>query len=153
MRREECQFIIRYNPAMSFDGLNKTQKAILLAGLAIFIVGLGMYAFLGLYFRYWADDWCYNADFRNLGFLETLRGYAYNVTYTPSRYSVTILAGMFYPLGVFGLQILIPLSLLLCTWGLFWLFYYISSFSVFFVSMSHVVLFSDTIDYFTIYII
>ncbi|MCI0554611.1 MAG: hypothetical protein L0287_26985 [Anaerolineae bacterium] len=137
---------------MLFNALNKTQKSLLLAALAIFIVGLGLFAYLGVYFRYWADDWCYNADFRNLGFLETLRGYVYNVTYTPSRYSVTILAGLFYPLGVFGLQILIPLSLLLWTWGLARLFKNISALSSFSLSTLQATLLSCIIVYFSIYL-
>ena len=130
----------------------KFQKSALPLGLAIFLIGLGLYAYLGFYFRYWADDWCYNADFRNLGFLETLRGYTYNVTYTPSRYSVTILAGLFYPLGVFGLQILIPLSLLLWAWGLVRLFRNISSISGFPFSTPQAILFSILIVYFSIYL-
>ncbi len=120
--------------------------------LTIFLVGLGMFAYLGVYFRYWADDWCYNADFRNLGFLETLRGYVYNVTYTPSRYSVTILAGLFYPLRVFGLQILLPLSLLLWTWGLVRLFLNLSSLSTFPLSTFQATLLSLVIVYFSIYL-
>jgi len=152
MTGEECQFNIRYNPAMSFDRLDKTQKATLLAGLAVFVVGLGMYAYLGLYFRYWADDWCYNADFRNLGFFETLRGYSYNVTYTPSRYSVTILAGLFYPLGVFGLQLLVPLSLLLWTWGLIRLFKNVSAISGFSISTAKALLLAAMIVYHSVHL-
>src|SRR5215510_15655195 len=135
---------------MSFDGLNKTQKITLLVGLAVFVFGLGVYAYLGVYFRYWADDWCYNADFKHLGFLETLRGYAYNVTYTPSRYSVTILAGLFYPLGVFGLQILVPLSLLLWTWGLVRLFRNISSISGYSLLTAQAILLAAMIVYFSV---
>ncbi len=120
--------------------------------LAVFLIGLGLFAYLGLYFRYWADDWCYNADFRNLGFFQTLHGYVDNVTYTPSRYSVTILAGLFYPLGVFGLQLLIPISLLLWTWGLVRLFVNISSLSSYPLSTFHAVLLSCIIVYFSIYL-
>ena len=75
---------------MSFDFM----KFAFVAGLVLFLAGVGLFAYLGYYNRYWADDWCYNADFKNLGFLETVAGYAYNVTYTPSRYSVTIFAGL-----------------------------------------------------------
>lgn len=130
----------------------KIQKTAEYLGLAIFFAGLAVYAYLGIYFRYWADDWCYNADFRNLGFLETLRGYAYNVTYTPSRYSVTILAGLFYPLGVFGLQILLPLSLLLWTWGLARLFLNLSALSTFPLSTFQATLLSAIIVYFSLYL-
>mgnify|MGYP007118497693 CR=1 FL=1 len=140
--------LIRYNlPAMRFD-----QKRFSYLPLAIFLIGLGVFAYLGIYFRYWADDWCYNADFRNLGFFETLRGYIYNVTYTPSRYSVTILAGLFYPLGVFGLQILLPLSLLLWTWGLVRLFLNLSALSTFPLSTFQATLLSLIIVYFSIYL-
>lgn len=132
---------------MRFD-----RKYISYIPLAIFLIGLAIFAYLGVYFRYWADDWCYNADFRNLGFLETLRGYVYNVTYTPSRYSVTILAGLFYPLGVFGLQILLPLSLLLWTWGLVRLFLNLSSLSTFPLSTFQATLLSLIIVYFSIYL-
>ncbi|HRQ32020.1 MAG TPA: hypothetical protein PLM89_02820, partial [Anaerolineales bacterium] len=118
----------------------------------VFLVGMGMFAYLGVYFRYWADDWCYNADFRNLGFLETLRGYLYNVTYTPSRYSVTILAGLFYPLGVLGLQLLLPLSLLLWAWGLVRLFLNLSSLSTYPLSTFQATLLSIVIIYFTVYL-
>jgi hypothetical protein len=81
-----------------------------------------------------------------------LRGYAYNVTYTPSRYSVTILAGLFYPFGILGLQLLIPLSLLLWTWGLVRLFVNISSLSSYPLSTFHAVLLSCIIVYFSIYL-
>lgn len=130
----------------------KIQKTALYLGLAIFFTGLAIYAYLGVYFRYWADDWCYNADFRNLGFLETLRGYVYNVTYTPSRYSVTILAGLFYPLGVLGLQLLLPLSLLLWTWGLVRLFLNLSVISTYPLSTFQATLLSLIIVYFSIYL-
>ncbi len=137
---------------MFLDKFNKAQKSSSLAALAIFIGGLGMFAYLGVFFRYWADDWCYNADFRNLGFLETLRGYAYNVTYTPSRYSVTILAGLFYPLGVLGLQLLVPLSLLLWTLGLVRLFKNISFLLGYLLSTFQAILLSLIIVYFSIYL-
>lgn len=146
--REECQFNIRYNPPV----MRLEKKHLAFIPLAVFLMGLGVYAYLGIYFRYWADDWCYNADFRNLGFLETLRGYSYNVTYTPSRYSVTILAGLFYPLGVFGLQLLVPLSLLLWTGGLVRLSRSVSALSGFSLPTPQATLLSFVIIYFTIYL-
>ncbi len=134
---------------MNFE---RGQRFVSYFGLVVFLIGLGVFAYLGIYFRYWADDWCYNADFRNLGFLETLRGYVYNVTYTPSRYSVTILAGLFYPLGVFGLQLLIPLSLLLWTWGLARLIKNLSIISGFSLSTLQATLLSCVIVYFSVYL-
>ena len=70
------------------------KRFVFVVGFIVILAGVGLYIYLGYFTRYWADDWCYNADFRNLGFLETVAGYAYNVTYTPSRYSVTIFAGL-----------------------------------------------------------
>jgi hypothetical protein len=99
------------------------KKIALIVGLVIFLAGLGLFAYLGLYNRYWADDWCYNADFKNLGFLETVRGYAYNVTYTPSRYSVTVFAGLLQAFGTLGVQWMTPLTVLFWVAGLAWLFY------------------------------
>lgn len=64
-------------------------------------------AYLGVYNRFWADDWCYNRDFDNLGIIgtintyfntgeEALRGYSVN------RYSLTLVSGLLYSLGIFG---------------------------------------------------
>ena len=50
-----------------------SKKFALIVGLVIFLAGVSLFAYLGYYNRTWADDWCYNADFRNLGFLETIR--------------------------------------------------------------------------------
>ncbi len=99
------------------------KKNALVVGLALFLAGLGLFAYLGYYNRYWADDWCYNADFKNLGFLETLGGYAYNVTYTPSRYSVTIFAGLIQAFGTLGMQLMTPLTIIFWVAGLAYLFY------------------------------
>jgi drug/metabolite transporter (DMT)-like permease len=72
----------------------KFKQSLLVLGVALLLGGLLLFAYLSVYNRHWADDWCYNADFRNKGFLDTVAGYAYDVTYTPSRYSVTIFAGL-----------------------------------------------------------
>jgi hypothetical protein len=99
------------------------QKLILALGLAILLGGLFFYIHLGSYNRHWADDWCYNADLRNKGFLETLNGYFYDTTYTPSRYSVTIFTGLLQTFDVAGAQALTPLTLLAWVAGLLWMFW------------------------------
>lgn len=96
------------------------QRLILLLGLAVMLGGLLLFIHLSLYNRYWADDWCYNADLRNKGFLETLNGYFYDTTYTPSRYSVTIFAGLLQIFGVAGVQWMTPLTLIFWFAGLLW---------------------------------
>ena len=65
--------------------MEKIKNAIPIAGLVLFLTGLGLFAYLGIYNRYWADDWCYNADFRELGFFGTLKGYTYITTYASNR--------------------------------------------------------------------
>ena len=101
---------------------SKVKKIIPVIGLIILVGGLGLFTFLSYYNRYWADDWCYNADLRNKGFMETLRGYFYDTTYTPSRYSVTIFAGLLQAFEVLGVQWMTPLTILFWVVGLFFIF-------------------------------
>jgi hypothetical protein len=133
---------------MSFD----FKKFSLIAGLALFLAGVGLFAYLGIYNRTWADDWCYNADFKNLGFLDTVRGYAYNVTYTPSRYSVTIFAGLIDSFGIFGTQVMTPVTVIFWVAGLACLFYNLALLAGYRLSKWFVILISATIVYFSIYL-
>ena len=104
----------------------KFKNFTLIVGLLIFLAGVGLFAYLGYYNRYWADDWCYNADFKNMGFIETVRGYSYNTTYTPSRYSVTIFAGLIQAFETLGMQLMSPLTIIFWVTGLIFLFYNIT---------------------------
>jgi len=128
------------------------KKVSLLVGLVVFLVGVGLFAYLGYYNRYWADDWCYNADFRTLGFMETVRGYAYNVTYTPSRYSVTIFAGLLQVFRTLGVQWMTPLTILFWVAGLAFLFYNFAWIAGSRLSKWLAVLVAGTIVYFSIYL-
>src|SRR5262245_32451248 len=101
---------------------SKFKKTVLTLGTAVLLGGLFLFVYLSIYNRYWADDWCYNADFHNKGFLQTVAGYAYDVTYTPSRYSVTIFAGLLQAFEVSGVQWMTPLTILFWVTGLIWLF-------------------------------
>ncbi|MBN1451340.1 MAG: hypothetical protein JW963_10030 [Anaerolineales bacterium] len=121
-------------------------------GLVLFLAGVGLFAYLGYFNRDWADDWCYNADFKNLGFLETVAGYAYNVTYTPSRYSVTIFAGLLYAFGTLGTQLMTPLTIIFWVAGLAYLFYNLAGMAGCRLSRWLVVLVSAVIVYFSIYL-
>src|SRR5215204_5944093 len=113
-------------------------------GLLIFVAGVGLFVYLGVYNRYWADDWCYNADLRNKGFIESVAGYAYDVTYTPSRYSVTIFAGLIQAFEVTGVQLMTPLTIIFWVAGLVYLFYNIATMAGYKISTSSVVLISSS---------
>jgi hypothetical protein len=116
------------------------------------LAGLALFAYLGYFNRDWADDWCYNADFKNLGFLETVAGYAYNVTYTPSRYSVTIFAGLIYAFGTLGLQLMTPLTIILWVAGLTYLFSNFAYMAGYRLSKWLALLAAAVIVYFSIYL-
>ena len=133
---------------MSFD----FKKFALVIGIILALAGVGLFAYLGYFNRDWADDWCYNADFKNLGFLETVAGYAYNVTYTPSRYSVTIFAGLIYAFGTLGIQLMTPMTVICWVAGLAYLFYNLAYMAGHRLSKWLVVLVASTIVYFSIYL-
>jgi hypothetical protein len=120
--------------------------------LIVFLAGVGLFIYLGVYNRYWADDWCYNADFRNKGFIESVKGYSYDVTYTPSRYSVTIFAGLIQAFQVLGVQLMTPLTILFWVAGLFYLFHNISLLTGYRLSKITITTFSLLIVYFSIYL-
>ncbi len=96
-----------------------TQRGLLWGLLIVLALGLAWFAFLGIYNRSYADDWCYNADFKELGLSQTLAGYSSTTTYSASRFSLTLFAGLFYPLGIPGLQILTSLIVLALSFGLY----------------------------------
>jgi hypothetical protein len=128
------------------------KKFVLVVGLILALAGVGLFAYLGYFNRDWADDWCYNADFKNLGFFETLGGYAHDVTYTPSRYSVTIFAGVLYVFGKLGLQLMTPLTIIFWVAGLAWLFYNVANMTGYPLSKWLVILAASVIVYFSIYL-
>jgi len=139
----------------SFGKIKLNQLAVLL-GIVVPLVGLALLAYIGIYNRFWGDDWCYNFDFKTLGiggtlntyFMtghEALRGYANN------RYSLTLVSGLLYLTGIFGAKI--TASLVIASWliGLTWIFSNLSK--IFGInSKSAVILSAATILYFTLYI-
>jgi len=130
----------------------KAKQIVPFIGLVIFLAGVGLFVYLGVYNRYWADDWCYNADFRNKGFIETVAGYSYDVTYTPSRYSVTIFAGLIQAFEVLGVQLMTPLTIVFWVAGLIYLLYNVSRITGYQLSKTTVGLFSALVVYFSIYL-
>lgn len=131
------------------------QLAVLL-GIGAPLIGLALLAYMGIYNRFWGDDWCYNFDFKTLGIggtlntyfmtgREALRGYANN------RYSLTLVSGLLYLTGIFGAKI--TASLVIASWliGLTWTISNVSN--IFEIkSISAVFLGAATILYFTLYI-
>lgn len=128
------------------------KKLVFVVGLLTALAGVGLFAYLGTFNRYWADDWCYNADFKNLGFIETVRGYVYNVTYTPSRYSVTIFAGLIQAFETLGTQLMTPLTVIFWVAGLAYLFYNVARMAGCQLSKGLVVMAAAVIVYFSIYL-
>ena len=91
----------------------------------IVLVGLGLLAYLGFYNRYWAEDYCYNRDFKDLGVLKSIgtyfaQGEDAKRGYSTNRYSLTLISGLFYLAGLFGTQIQASVIILLWLAGLFW---------------------------------
>jgi hypothetical protein len=96
---------------------NQAHRVILWTLVIFLAVGLAYFAYLGTYNRSYADDWCYNADYAQLGLKETLAGYSFNTTYSASRFSSTIFGGIFFYLGIPGLQVITLFVLAALTWG------------------------------------
>lgn len=134
----------------------KLNELAVLLGIGVSLAGLALLAYIGIYNRFWGDDWCYNFDFKTLGiggalntyFMtghEALRGYANN------RYSLTLISGLLYLTGIFGAKI--TASLVIASWfiGLAWTFSNLSKiFGIH--SKSAVILSAATILYSTLYI-
>ena len=102
----------------------KINLSIVFLCLAVATVGLAVFAYLGFYNRYWADDWCYNDDFKHQGIIQSIGTYFDGENphrgYPPNRYSFTIISGLLYLPGIFGTQILATLTILLWVVALVW---------------------------------
>ncbi len=93
--------------------------------ILIVVSGLVMLAYLGFYNRYWADDWCYNDDLKHQGIVKAVGNYLATADdadrgYSTNRYSLTLIAGVLYLLGIFGTQILATLTIVLWVIALLW---------------------------------
>lgn len=107
---------------MNGIGQNRLNQAIIITTTSLCLLGLALFSYLGVFNRYWADDWCYNADLKDLGFSGALVGYGYITTYAANRYSLTLFSGGLYPFGVAGLQAMTFLVIALWLGGLVWSF-------------------------------
>ncbi len=94
-----------------------------LLGNLVVLAGLALLAYLGFYNRYWADDWCYSADARNLGTIPATLQYfgTFEPGYSTNRYSLTFLSTLTEnTLGMFGNQMIATLTIAFWLGGLFW---------------------------------
>lgn len=98
-------------------------------GNIILFAGLAFMAYLGFYNRYWADDWCYSADARNMGTMNATLQYfnTEGTGYSSNRYSLTFFSAVTENiLGMFGNQIFATLTIVLWLFGITWTLHNIS---------------------------
>jgi hypothetical protein len=104
----------------------KINRYIIFLTMMVAGIGLAAFAYLGLYNRYWADDWCYNTDFKHQGVLTAVGNYfatgdEAHRGYSTNRYSLTLFSGLLYLFGISGTQVLASLTILLWLGGLIWI--------------------------------
>ena len=104
--------------------IQKLNQSTIILCLAVAAIGLALFAYLGFYNRYWADDWCYNNDFKHQGIIKSIGTYFDGENphrgYPPNRYSFTILSALLYLPGVIGTQILPALTIILWVLAIVW---------------------------------
>lgn len=123
----------------------------------MFAAGLAYFAYLGFYNRHWSDDWCYNRDFKELGFLKTLGTYAATGEealrgWSVDRYSMTIFSWVFNLPGVFGTQILASVTIAFWLTTIYWVLSNLAKLNKVDVPKNILLLFSTIILYYTLYI-
>ncbi|MQC26465.1 MAG: hypothetical protein DWG76_03330 [Chloroflexi bacterium] len=130
----------------------RLEKTILWTLLVLLLAGLLWFSYLGIFNRYWGDDWCINADFTELGLVENLSGYVDNITYTPSRYSANLFAGLMLPIGIPGLQAMTLIVIALLTGGLYRLLGHLAHFADLRLSAPARLTLAVLVSYFSIYL-
>lgn len=101
----------------------------ILFGNIVLLSGLALFAYLGFYNRYWADDWCYSADARNLGTIKATLQYfnPEGIGYSNNRYALTFFSALTEnTLGMFGNQIFATLTITFWLFGITWTLYNLS---------------------------
>lgn len=121
-------------------------------GAILFVAGLALYAYLGIYNRFWADDWCYNADFFTLGFWGTMQGYSFITHYASNRYSLTFFTLLMQYLDIFSAQITALLVVVTSFGGIFLIIRGLNKFFNFNLKTIIVVLITVAIEYYSLYL-
>ena len=115
--------------------IQKLNQSTIILLLAVAAIGLAVFAYLGFYNRYWADDWCYNNDFKHQGIIKSIGTYFDGENphrgYPPNRYSFTILSGVLYLPGIVGTQILPALTIILWVLAIVWIGHNLNRFKSF----------------------
>jgi hypothetical protein len=115
--------------------IQKLNPSTVFFSLAVAAIGLALFAYLGFYNRYWADDWCYNNDFKHRGIIKSIGTYFDGENphrgYPPNRYSFTILSALLYLPGTFGTQILPALTIILWVLAIVWIGHNLNRFKSF----------------------
>lgn len=136
--------------------INKLARVAIFAATLCTIAGLAAMSYLGFFNRYWGDDWCYNADFKELGVGGTVGTYFFTGEdahrgYSTNRYSLTLLSGVLFLAGISGAKITAALVIICWLASLLWLFSTLSKLPGF-PSLGIVVLGSALLIYYTLYI-
>jgi hypothetical protein len=131
---------------------SSAKKYLVFLGCGVFIIGLGLLAYLGTFNRYFADDWCYNKDLNRLGLVGTLKGYTTITTYASNRYSLTLLSGLIYTLGILGVQVMTALTLIMWLGGIAWTLYNLNTINRRTPLPGSIILIASIIVYFTAYL-
>ncbi|HCK67528.1 MAG TPA: hypothetical protein DHW49_14805 [Anaerolineae bacterium] len=108
---------------------NRISTFTILFGNIVLLTGLALLAYLGFYNRYWADDWCYSADARNLGTVNATLQYfnPEGIGYSNNRYALTFFSALTEnTLGMFGNQIFATLTIVFWFFGITWTLYNLS---------------------------
>jgi hypothetical protein len=129
-----------------------TKRIVTILGLVLFLAGLGLFAYLGFFNRYWADDWCYNADLKQLGFWGAMKGYTYITTYASNRFSLTLFSGLFYALGLLGVEIMTLLVIGIWSLGVFFILLNVQRLTAYRFSPLQLGLFTAVVIYYSIYL-
>jgi hypothetical protein len=148
---------ICYNPRMMSNSpyeviLKRSASIFLWLGTALFSIGLLLYAYLGIYNRFWADDWCYNADLNTLGFWGTMQGYTFITHYASNRISLTFFTLLMQQWDIFSAQITATLVIILWFGGLFLILQGLNRFFNFKLKMAFIILVTVVIEYYSFYL-
>jgi hypothetical protein len=104
--------------------MKKLSYLTIVLGNLVVLAGLALLAYLGFYNRYWADDWCYSADARQMGTIPATLQYfdAEKTGYSSNRYSLTFFSALTEnTLGMAGNQLVATATIVLWLGGLVWL--------------------------------
>ena len=124
--------------------------------IAVVVIGLALFAYLGFYNRYWADDWCYNNDYKHQGVIRAVGNYfatgeEAHRGYSTNRYSLTLFGGLLYLPGLFGTQILASLTIVLWLGSLIWIAWNANRFRVYSANVA-LILASGLLLFYTLYL-